>query len=343
MREPETVGPSSFSGHFKATDARCWPLLVVGLAVAILPGGLARADDVEMERFRNECPQALERLERAYSEIKGECQVIERAGLSGRRWVAEEIRFESSGELHKATIKENAHPELNPRPHVKVLSYGEEDGFSILKPPGESNFRIASVRDARRTKGSHDNKVGRALNAPFSVFVLPLSQILKFPTCRLLSAESFNRAGKSLTRVRLTYGDPGKPQPVTLELDPSACWAIARSEFYFREGPGSAGEITEIEYGPQVDGIPTLKSVKILEVSPSSPTPPKVFEFQRFEFGPTPPEEFTLSYYGLPNMATPSKSGGLSAPAFWLFSLGAAGVGLWLILRGVSRRWRTAA
>lgn len=335
MRERPAAETNSLHQRLKSCRARGRLLfLAIGAASAALACGLARAGEAEMERFRTEYPPALERLERAYAESKGECEAFELPGRGARRRAIAGIRFESSGGFRKASIREN---EGNEEPYDQVFVHGDAEAFSILKPIHDSTFKISSINDPRRTKGSYDNEIGRALDAPYSAFLLPMSRILKFPTYRLRSAESFNRAGKTLMRVRLTFGSLEQPQPVVLELDPASCWAIVRSEFHVREGAGNAGAIVDVEYGPLVDGVPTLNSVKIADSMSRPDAPIKFYEFGQFEFGSTPPEEFTLARYSLTDIS-PSRSGFRQALAFGLPALALAGAGLALVWRGLSRR-----
>jgi hypothetical protein len=335
--------PSNSPCGFSRVLQSAWRVLFAsGLMLATLAAGYARGGDAELDRLRTEYPKALEKLERAYSECNGECLITGPSDGKDSRLVEDDVRFASSGGFRKVTIKGTRLGAM-PSPFEKVYSYGDGRAFSLVKTPESPSFQVTAINDIERTKGSYNNALGRFLNAPFSAFILPMSRVLGLPTYRLRAAESFDRGGRSLVRVHLAFGDLQKPQPVVLELDPSASWVVLRSEFYWREGPGSASITADIEYGPQADGIPTPKSVRITDSSSAKGTPPRQCEFRQFKFGPTPLAEFELPYYGLPDVTAKPRRGGVYSPAFWLLGIGSAGVGLGFALRGISRRLGLAA
>ncbi len=336
-------------------DSSEWPSLSPRLRWAswriILASGLglippttvpARAGDAELDRFRREYPGALEKLERAYSGCKGECRVSGPADRDGPRLVTSDVRFATSGGHRKAVITTAPSAEKL-TPIERVYCVGEGRAFSLAKTAERAAFQVANINEVSTIQASYDQAIGRFLGAPYSAFILPMSRVLGLPTYRLRSAESFDRGGKSLMRIRLAFGNLETPQPVVLEVDPSAGWAVVHSEFYFREGPDSAGIIADIDYGSQADGIPIPKTVTIRDTASAKGTPPRRCEFRRFEFGPTPVDEFRLPHYGLPDITAGPARGAVYSRAFWLLAIALVGIGLGLALRAASRRLRVVA
>jgi hypothetical protein len=337
---PDSSGWPSRSPRIRWASWRI--ILASGLGLIPPTAVPARAGDAELDRFRKEYPGALERLERAYSECKGECRVSGPADRDDPHLVTNDVRFATSGGYRKTAIA--VAPSAGKLdPIEKVYCVGEGQAFSLVKTAERAAFQVAHINEVSTTQAAYDQAIGRFLGAPYSAFILPMSRVLGLPTYRLRSAESFQRGGKSLMRVRLAFGKPETPQPVVLELDPSAGWAVVHSEFYFREGAGSPGIIADIDYGPQVDGIPIPKAVSITDTASAKGAPPRRCEFLRFEFGPTPVDEFKLPHYGLPDiMAGPSR-GAVYSHVSWLLGTSSAVIGLGLVLRAVSRRLRVAA
>lgn len=311
--------------------------LGVGLAVSAALTGFADGGEAELERFKAEYPKALARLERAYAECRGECMAADLSSPRGSKPAIDQIQFAISGGSQKLTIVPKA-TDAGPPWVKKVYCHGVDRAFALVQPRDGPGLEVASINEVQLVKGVFQSRIGNCVGAPFSTFVIPMSLVMGYPAYRPHKAESFKRANKTLMRVSVEYGEPGAPYRCVLEFDPEADWVVLHSEFHWPRNEPARCMSTDVEYGPQVDGVPTLSRVTMTDSANPAGTPPRRWEFRDFHFGPTPSSEFTMPYYGLPDITVKPSLGLLDSPATWLLILGLLGLGVGMGVRALARR-----
>ena len=215
-----------------------------------------------------------------------------------------------------------------------VYCFDEETGFSLVREAGTGKASMTGIGTDEKERMIFLNRFGRFLSAPFAIFGVPLSRIIKHPSFHLTSAERFTSGGRNLLRIEYEIGEAPKTV-VRVVFDPEAGWIIRSSNINSRRFPTPAGIQCDIEYGPSEGGIPAPRSVKFLDITARTST----CEFTTFEWGPTPEREFSPASYGLP---VPRLRADRSrwATAGWVTVALISIMALWLASRRVARNLR---
>lgn len=267
--------------------------------------GYARAGEREMERFRSEYPDALARLEKHFANVKGTGVLIVKRteGAPKKPPTVEEsaVTFAVSRGYGKATWKPAP---ASGRPET-VYCAGPRSGFypeSIFKAerkPEGGGYVLRGVDAKGREFGEYQEVFERFLNAPFSAKGASMSYILNNDkTYQLSSASTVREEGKELIRVEFQRGgSPEKINHTALLLDPSRGWVIIRVEHKFK----TLMTRSQVDYD-DTSPIPTPRRVVFQEPQYGRETS---FDFREFTFGETPAREYTLAYYGVPDVNRP--------------------------------------
>ena len=154
------------------------------------------------------------------------------------------------------------------------------------------------------------------------------------PGYRVISAERLVKDGRDLIEVEFEVGAKAPKDRIVIVFDPQADWVIRSSEF--RSGNASRLRIvTDVEYGPPRDDVPLPRRVISRDGSGSS----SVCEFVDWSFEPTPAAEFTMPYYGLPDLVSKVEKRRNKLP-YWLAGGAVASLLLTLVFRRLSARGR---
>jgi hypothetical protein len=211
---------------------------------------------------------------------------------------------------------------------------------------GEYSFRLRWVKDvpiltsyeAANDKGTTDSINywhQLLLEAPCGIFAgRHMSQLMSLPSFSIRkvtrtpgpSGENllveFEYAPSDLGDHLVAKGvDPAKgarPRQCWIELSPSDAWAIRA--FGFGRGPtaGSPGPRNNVVYGSHRNGVPVPVRISLFEPGPQRT---RTLEIESVDFAPIADREFTLSFYGLPELnASPRSARGnrLAVAAFVL-------------------------
>jgi prepilin-type N-terminal cleavage/methylation domain-containing protein/prepilin-type processing-associated H-X9-DG protein len=285
-------------------------MFVVMFLVAMNLGHGTQAGEDEMERFRREYPRAAERLRASYAQLRGKCQLVRDDVSGGRKSSSnQEVEFNIDHGFTKAVIRSSSGPKKDRIERVYCLK--AEGGFSLVRVPGPAGHSVQSTGDDKKLKLSFANRFGKFLIAPYGVINKNFSDFLASPTFRPRSAIPVSVDGKRLLRVDFDMGagGPETTTRVTLDLEPDAGWLIHSAELRpgYMKGRVSTGY--KVEYQEAIGDKPALPRV----VRFTEPGENTICTYESIERRPTPEGEFTMTSFGLPDIATPrSENWGLS-------------------------------
>lgn len=141
------------------------------------------------------------------------------------------------------------------------------------------------------------------------------------------------RDGRNLIKIEYTTKIFLEKKPKKLItwilVAPDDGWVLIEKGSVGEKPSDNLKRLIDIEYGPSVEGVPTIK-----KISTESRTALNTIELDNFTFGRTTEEEFTLDSVGLPEV-NPSESSRWRF--FWLFNLIFAGLLLLIAVVGVRR------
>ena len=207
-----------------------------------------------------------------------------------------------------------------------VLCASEDSSFSLVRMDGSSQYRVEAFGSEPKDRVSFDHIFGRLFSSPYAVYGVPLTTLMKTPGFQLVSAEEVETGERKLFKIEISFGPPPASKALIF-FDTEAGWAIRRSELRPGVLPGEVF-VDEVAYKPTEEGIPFPVSIDHREVDGNLRC-----EFAQIVFKGTPEVEFTMPYYGLPDLTEP-----VVRPrdrlAYWL-----AGLMALVLVSAVSSRW----
>ena len=318
------------------------PKLFVLLAVIFQGGGAVDAERDALARTRSEYPAALQRLREKYSHVRAEgTETLETRGKDGVWAVASTSRLEYriDGPNKKITrVWTGVVPKG--RPWKSVSCNGPQYGFwaSVKEQGGATSLDRLEAANDERFVHQIDLGLGKYISAPFAAGA-SLPKVVEQPSFQVASARpSADDGGRTLDielqcvveiqRVGL------KTMQYLVNVNPDRDWEVNRSRM---RGLGQTieGRTSRITYRADPTGNLVPRQV-VLDAGPDRST----FDFDTYEFGPTPASEFTLSACGLPelNLTRPPRRSDWTPWALIAGGLACAGVAVGLMVR--SRRGR---
>ena len=171
---------------------------------------------------------------------------------------------------------------------------------------------------------------GMLAYAAFRTQEMDMKDLLDSKFCRIVSVESAPERSARTIRVKFSDAGAGSTRFTGIaEFLPDKGWALSRYEADSTASVQSAvgreaGYIhykvaSTVEYGDDVGGVPVPRRVQRTDDRGRT----SIFEFDTVTFGLTPPkEEFTLSFFGLPDVTAPPTDPSRSNMMYW--TLGAA-------------------
>lgn len=320
------------------------PRLVVSVATAlvvILSPESATADDAALrQRFLTEAPAAWKQLARMVEQV--DVVGVVRDGLEGahpRPEAKSGFRFKANGQAKVVLADRRQGDEL-------VVCVSPKYGFRLKKAKdAKTGPYVVSYFGNPKKLVSDDGDDDLSLYGGHYVetstrFGSVFGGLLNKPGFHVKDVSPIRRDDRDLVRVEFEY-KPEKPSGDILDslkggwvlLDPDQSWRLQESEF---TAVGYRTTAT-IEYGPKIDGIPTLRRIKndTYGDEPRGGHSWDICDFTSWERRDVPDREFTLSAFDLPEMSySPPTAAPTWGPWIWI-SLGLVsgliGLGLWLL------------
>ncbi len=349
---------------FGLTDpptGRAWCVSFAGLVavlVALVAGSdspvVASDSEYTPERFLAECKAGLAKLEERSRHCHGRYRLIDGGAILGWQNI-DDIEFAVSDDqlllkTHYTLEKRQGKPD-EAHDRWAVWASNAEYGFHITMRNETGQYRLDEYELASETAsmppgGKIRNRITYYIAPPLVTHWMgffPLGPFLSHPSFRFVKLSDRVRDGVKVVRVEF---DCRPHEPKTdprvswtrdkvfgwFEVAPTEGWTVRAFEYtYFAAGATpevslmKARVIGDIGYAPGLDGLPIVARYK--QATAWLDKPPDAYieiDDVHQEFGPTPSEQFRLSYYNLPEpFGIPPLSKARSHIYWWL--LAAAG------------------
>lgn len=263
----------------------------------------AEAESLSAEEvFRQQYPDALRRMERFFSEIEIIGTLLE--GPPGEAAPSEyRVRFVSSAGASKYERQQ-----LRPGQNTVVWCRNPDRYVFLLERASEVSTFAARRMHPKNAPvfDSTERYAHRHFKAPYTVFGVPISELMDHRDFSIQSVSSVERDGRRLVHVKYDFR-PGTDlllRSGELWLSPQEGWAVReyRSLYAFPSSPSRPGEITGlIDYDRMQDGV-AIPRRSIVDQSFGGGSAREEFRFESVEHTRSPREEFTLTNYGLPEV-----------------------------------------
>jgi hypothetical protein len=290
--------------------------VVLTLSLACLAQGNGQTGRPSDESLRNtvrlEYPKALRNLEAFYARATGEVLATERRPLSKNSSVTTRIhRFASAApDVARVTVQRVVEGSDQDKWPAAVFCRNKGYSFILRKTPPRAEFALELLakdeNDKRQVAAMLLSNLEAYLNAPFSVTYHSVRWLAERPEFSIRSvAETARGAERALS---VDFDCPiesfrGGGYEGKLVVLPDKKWVVAQFEYRAKK----RGNIHkgEIEYEGASGGFPIPKRVTHSHFEPGGRTPMLVntYEFKNMRFEALPEKEFTLSAFGLPEVA----------------------------------------
>lgn len=275
--------------------------------VALCGFGLVRSeglgDDSELrQRFLNEYPAAVERIEKAYGSIqlKARCEVPQPDGVDP---LVEQHAYYGNGENLRLDMLESGGGE---RAQVATPTRN----FRLVKNEATSDFVVEEL-DVSTYKAARESirLFAKLPYAAFCIFEFPFITFMRDPAFSLISAEEIEHAGRQMVKITWELPDfvPDVPKGEYVAggwviLSPDESWVIYESFYNYRINIyPDAGIHVVIEYGEELDGVPIPTTMTRSSVTSEGRRIAERQETVELITEPASSEEFQLSAFGIPN------------------------------------------
>jgi hypothetical protein len=279
----------------------------------------ARAADSDINKFMKEYGNAAKDIENHYERLRGTCKLSRQVDLKSKTRLIDNATFNIDHGSKKVSILRSLNSgEKGDRPEF-VYCIAPDYSFTIARKPGEKSFEVRGIGSDKSDIVSYDNKFGRFLFAPFSIYDQPLSKSVLSKNFEIVSALEVKPNQFELEYL-MGSNLNNKKDRIKLVLDPSRGWVIKSGVIL----PGSIGGNVKIEFqiDYQNEGTITLpKRVRYLEPTGLE----TICEFTSISTDPTNENEFKMAFYGLPEM---TRSGNNSTRSLFSILLSMALLGL---------------
>ena len=308
-------------------------LFLLILSISALVESSAWADEAAIDRFMSEYPEAARRLEGLYNRSKGSCRIREISGteqLNSRP--GDEAEFAIDHGYTKLKILHRI-PESRDDPSVVEVVYcsGEDEYFELVRLPGSTIYVVEKRGDDQRARSAFAARFGRFFDAPLGPAFNSVSSTMERPGFRLKDARALEVDGRKLIQVDYEVGELEPREQFTVLLDPQAGWAVRSTEYRPSKFP-QLRFTSEVTYTQSTDGKTVPKMVTFRE-----PRGTATCEFVDWNFESTPIDEFSMSFYDLPDIASDARKP-KSFLYYWLIGIAVVGIAVALFLRRLGRK-----
>ena len=291
-------------------------------------------DDVLKERFLNECPAALTRLESHFSRVQGVARSTAIGGKSkGVR--GGPIEFAADGPTRMVRYTSNVTVKGQPQTARLVRCLAGPKSFS-LRADGDGPYRITSIGEDMPAVASFNTVFGKYLYAPCRFFGSRVDDMIHAEKIRLIAVRELSDARGALVQAEFEANPPAEqPTHIRMICDPANEWRIVESEV--RLGSPAVSQIMKVDYGPDRSSTATYPiSIFFKDFKGKE----SFHEFERVDFGPVDGKVFQIETYGLNDMsqALPGQSPRLTWVLVGAGVVATLLIGAWILKRAADRR-----
>jgi hypothetical protein len=286
-------------------------LLVPTLAV-LAAAGTARAGPEEIARVLSGYPPALAHLEQVFKQVRATGTLTQSITMlpGGGPRKTFKVQLDVDGEYRRLISRFVGKPGDPNDAAESVYCTGPETRFIVKRATADAPYALSDLGQGTMDAASLiDNYGGHYLFAPFAIHGVSMSVAMREPGFKITAAEEAREGGDRLLRFDYQRKDAaGNMMTGRVELLPDKAWVIRRHEVNMKLRPLGATQGTplpikvsvETEFGGDYEGIPLPRKVVSRDM-----TTQRVMEFDAVTPGAaTPPREFALTNYGLPDVTT---------------------------------------
>jgi hypothetical protein len=341
------------------------PLMAVALALGAIATSTAWADEVLKNRLLKEGPAGWAKLENlSRGLVASGTQTVEVpamgeqvASTSKVRWSfgskgglvrTVRVRPGESGSVKQAFV---AGPRFN-----FTLQAETPQNPGVVDPDAAADWHVPFMGPDRQPIDFVVKEgVGRYIRAPFTLMGMSLPDLVDDPAFAIEAVDAVQHQGSELVRLTFKYNNPTKldGRPTITEhlsgtamtggkvlLDPMRCWAIKTASLTTNTG---GRPIIVIDYGDEINGVPSLKRVVERWVTADAPDDTELAQITKFEFDEFTPgglsdDDFTLAAFGVNTNTASGESRPRSTSRLFTICAGAVLGVLAIVLSVVAHR-----
>jgi hypothetical protein len=287
-----------------ATSALITVLVVVGQAPADEMGAFLKS-------YREARAHLIDQHERCRVSGVSTEELIPRGSAVPTRRMVQKVEYTRVGDNEKLVITPRE-TRIDGQEKSEAVSAGViirrgSNLYAVKGPGDDGGYSLAFRGDANNPKELQKNR-GRFFRPSCEAPGFNLPVFLDKPELSIQSVRSEDRDGERLTRVEYTiqHRDPRAPtQKAWCLLKPDSGWSLRAFETNYG-GNQPYSYSGEVEYaGNKGNGIvPRAKTVRLQITMPASVMTNR-FDYDRFDLGEGPPEDFSLAAYGLGEIEVP--------------------------------------
>lgn len=257
------------------------------------------SDEIQKNRFLKEYPEASRQLAERLSMVRGSYWS---KGSNGES----ETFFAVDHGKEKVHSTQTYINKGNERTIETVFILREESYFKIERKQQTGPYLLKSMSSDMNDSMTYQNYEGSIHNLALGCRPLPLMRLLNSDHFELGDVVTLD-SDPGLVKINFTYGISKPKRKCTMVLDPDNHWA-ARTITEQNENSKQIDYQAELEYGEKTNGFSLPKQLKLMNNGRLNAP----IVFKDWKFVATPDKEFTLSYYGLPDLKPPSHKNGWS-------------------------------
>lgn len=292
------------------------------------------ADDAAKRTLMAEYPKASERLAASLAVAKG--PVILSMTVKNKTGEAKG-EFAVDHGFTKLTFDNTEYVKTEREIVRRVLCGKDQRVFYLKKPSSSQDYLVVDAGNDSEAADELDDRFRSLISAPYSAGYVSagyvdFATVLKSPEFLIEDVTESIKDGSRTFSVRIRFAsEPSRRARV--DLAPDLGWAVRRAVIEQGDDESDKDEFI-VEYGPMVDGVPVPRSVTHWTQSVSYGC-----RFQQISHEHTDIAEFSMKYYGLPDLTLVGNAWG---PYTWLTLMAIAAcfaaLGAYLAIRWWRRR-----
>lgn len=278
------------------------PSRVATLAIAstwILATGALAAEASLLERFRAEYPAASKLWLKQTRHLVGERTLRYDDPITGKR--KSTAKFARSDGLLKLTGSAPGPGGNKTRLELVACNDGTKE-FIVLRQSPDEPYILADIIGLNDPRSSLQTELTEFLEFPFLVEGQPIADLISDDKITNLTTREIQWKGAPAVELGFHVPKENNAHTYTLILDPAQGWAVVNTRRRSSADPSSRVE-AQLDYQHLENGIffPTT-----IEYRQNSMT--IICRFNNLTVVPTPREQFTLAFYGLPDVSRPDRT-----------------------------------
>jgi len=269
-------------------------LLVVAILTAARQGFAGNTDVAE---FKREYPDAARRLVGFAETLSGKIEIVESNSVR-KTTTRQSGEFQADRGLFRFVMEK---PDGAGGRSTIATGAGPGGTYTPTKNSSDSknSYGVASLGGDQKDREIVNQRFGRYIHASHSMGGTDLAKVIRASTLRNLTVEPVVDKGRSLKCVKFDVGPEERVNRVSVNLDPSASWAIVdwTYEVLMKESGTFSKTSGSVEYGPPIDGMPVPKVVQVNDVAGRK----YVTQFTDLSRPKLPSDRFSMSELDFPN------------------------------------------